>query len=137
MPCIRLQSENMIVGLDAVSAYSELINSLPDVAVISVFEYQTPPPVQSRSSYTDEEAHITEKALEIRERYKMPFWDALLLSCFSVDKVPRSILEAASLHVSHRDLERQLTRSEIDNGDLSKMAALCGLRSCIAVISEV
>src|SRR5207249_9659675 len=96
--------------------------SIGDISAIRVFEYRPPPAAQLRVDRTEVETQLIKKALQLRQEYQLPFWDSLLLSCFSCDEVPHSILNSARFHVSHRDSEREVQRSGILQGALQNLA---------------
>ena len=126
-----------IIGLDAIAAFPLLIQTIPEISAVKVFDYQAPPLAQARLGQTLGESHLLEKALTIRNNYKMPFWDALLVSCFSAEETPISILEAARFHASHRSLEKEITRNEIINGKLNGLVGATASNSWLALVSEI
>jgi hypothetical protein len=125
-----------ILGFDAMRAVQELVRSIPAISAVRVFKYQPPPAAQLRIERNDVENRLFEKALRLRENYQLPFWDSLLLSCFSCDQVPYSILNAAQLHVSHRSSEMEVQRSNVLDGALHRLAADLERDSSLAIVSE-
>jgi hypothetical protein len=126
-----------ILGFDAMRAVQELVRSMPAISTVRVFKYQPPPAAQLRIERTEVENLLFEKALALRKAHQLPFWDSLLLSCFSCNEVPQSILDAAQLHISHRSSETEVERSNILDGTLRKLAADRERDSSLALISEV
>lgn len=118
-------------------AVQELVRSMPAIAAVRVFKYQPPPAAQLRIERSEVENFLFEKALELRRELQLPFWDSLLLSCFSCTEVPQSILDAAQLHISHRSSETEVERGSVLDGTLYKLAADRERDSSLALVSEV
>jgi hypothetical protein len=126
-----------ILGLDAVTAIQRLVGSVPAISSIRVFKYEPPPAAQLRVERTEAEKQLFNKALDLRKIYQLPFWDSLLVSCFSSEEVPHSILIAARLHVSHRASDIEVPRADVLDGVLQRFVAELKPETSLAVVSAV
>ena len=71
------------------------------VAVLRYFEAAARLPIQSALALASPERRLVSKALRVRDRQGVPFWEALLLQMMREGGTER-LLSQAALHVSHR-----------------------------------
>jgi hypothetical protein len=110
------------VGTLTSNALEGLIETNPVIASIFVFAYQHPTLLQERLAFTLEEKTIFERALSVREKTAMPFWDALMLSCFDEPRDFRRLLTEATFHQTHRASMSRIARADVLSGRLTELA---------------
>ena len=93
-------SNSSRIGATAVDALSALLELHTGIAALAVFEPAAVPLAQERLLSDEGTAGIIEAGLEIRRDLGLPFWDAVLLSCFGSGQVAFHILEKALFHNS-------------------------------------
>lgn len=125
------------VGMSAASAICAIVRSCPEVSEVSLIEYMEPKPAQSRSDATEWERNIIERALSTRAQLHLPFWDAVMLSCFSAHQEPSALLDSAMLHNTGRGNEKWLPRTDVLLGALSEIASAASEGKWVAITSEV
>jgi len=127
-----------LVGLTAPQALAVLLSSLQDVEEVRLAECRPLPPLQVRLNLTAAERLVFERALELRSRTGLPFWDAALLELPAVPGATR-LLDAAMDHVSFRGCERPLPWGSAVAGGIeracSEFSAAGG--ASLAFLSEV
>lgn len=117
-----LSVPELAIGTLPSEALEGLVESNPGIAGIFVFSYQHPPLLQQRLALTLEERPILEKALAVREKTALPFWDAVMLSCFDEPRDFRRLLAEATFHQTHRASMIRITRADVLSGHLTKLA---------------
>jgi hypothetical protein len=113
--------ENFI-GLSAPRFLGKLFSSLQNVREIRLAKCSPLPLLQARFNLTAAERGVYERALELRRRTGLCFWDAALLELPFVPDAVR-LLDAAMMHVSLRGDEKILSWSEISSGGLERACA--------------
>lgn len=93
-------SNSSRIGMTAVDALSALLELQSEIAALAVFEPAQVPLAQERLPSDEGSAGIIEAGLAIRRDLGVPFWDAVLLSCFGSGPVAFHILEKALFHNS-------------------------------------
>ena len=101
---------------------SLLIAENDHVSAVFAFTYRHPPLLQERLVLTPDENAIIGKATELRASSRMPFWEALLLSCFGERRDCTRLLEEALFHQSTRDSLIRISRDEVLDGRLSELS---------------
>jgi hypothetical protein len=107
------------VGLSAPRFLGALFSSLQNVREIRLAKCSPLPLLQARFNLTGPERTVYERALELRRRTGLSFWDAVLLELPFVPDAVR-LLDAALMHVSLHGDERTLSWSEISSGGLER-----------------
>jgi hypothetical protein len=110
------QSDTTVEVLNALVAANSYISA------VSVFPYRHPSLLQARVDLNTDERAILEKAMAMRTALAMPFWEALMLSCFGEKRDYKRLLREATFHQSHRDAMQRVSRSDILGGVLTKLA---------------
>ncbi|MFA5784761.1 MAG: hypothetical protein WC962_07760 [Phycisphaerae bacterium] len=126
-----------LIGKDALEAYITIILDNPNISSIFLAEFSQPPLLRERTGITCEEEEIVTKALSIRESYGIPFWDALMVSCFYRSPVPNKLLDAAMYHQDTFGCTKEYSRDEIAKGDVQKTAKTLDNGRILAITSEV
>ena len=111
-----------LVGLAAPQSLTILLSSFHEVREIRVARCSPLPPLQTRLSLTGSERIIFERALELRRRTGLSFWDAALLQLSAIPDGIR-LLDYAMVHVSPRSEETILSWSEVSTGALERLCA--------------
>jgi hypothetical protein len=108
--------------LDAAAVIAKIVAGDQAIARIRLFEFAPAPLVQQRLSSKDQYKDIIEAGLSLRARYRFPFWDGTLLSCFGYPDPPLDILRAASYHNPSTTHLRVLERSDVSVDVLHALA---------------
>jgi hypothetical protein len=93
-------SNSSRIGATAVDALKALLEDNAQIAALAVFEPAPVPLAQDRLPSDEGSASILEAGLAIRRDLGLPFWDAVLLSCFGSGLVASHILDKALFHNS-------------------------------------
>jgi hypothetical protein len=127
-----------LVGLTAARSLGILFSSLQNVREVHIAQLSPLPPLQNRLNLTSAERTVVERALELRRRTGLSFWDAALLELLSVPNAD-GLLDAALSHVSLRGHERALSWEEINAGALERACTEfpVQLGSSLTLLSEV
>jgi hypothetical protein len=130
-----LQGFAHLINQRAPDAFRAIIETLPEVASISVFTYTAPQLLQTRAVLTKGENEIFEAALEMTAAYGLPFWDAIMLKCFTATCDVSNLLAAAMFHRNH--ITHVVNRADVLAG--AKLTDLCSKAGdeMIAVTSHV
>lgn len=107
------------VGATAARALSIVLSRLQEVREVRLAECRPLPPLQSRFDFTPAERTVFERALGLRSRTGLSFWDAALLELPAMPDAVR-LLDAAMVHVSFRGHERALSWSSAIAGGLER-----------------
>lgn len=75
-----------------------LVKSNPSILALSFATYTQPPPAEARCEFSDIDFRHLDVALARREREGMPFWDAVMLTCFQRNEIANGLLRAALFH---------------------------------------
>jgi len=106
-------------------ATAEILNSLVSenetISAIFVFAYRHPPLLQQRGTLTFDENAIIERAQALRSSTLLPFWEALMLSCFGEARDLARLLQEATFHQSHADSLIRISREEVLAGRLADL----------------
>jgi hypothetical protein len=111
-------AENL-VGLGAPRFLGVLFSSLQRVREIRLTKCSPLPILQARFNLTAREQVVYAKALDLRRRTGISFWDAVLLELAFVPDAIR-LLDAAMMHVPLHGDEKILSWSEISSGGLER-----------------
>ena len=116
---MTLALSNPNPGLATAEVLRMLVAENPSVCSLFIFAYRHPPLLQSRLALTLDEEAIVQKAIFLREETALPFWEALMLSCFNEDRDYSRLLMEATFHHSHRDALQRIARSDVLEGRLT------------------
>lgn len=120
---MQLSYEGLMEGMSTAEVLTLLVSQNEFVGALFAFNYRHPPLLQSRISLTHDEQTIFAKAIGMRSALSLPFWEALMLSCFDTKGDYERILKEAAFHQSHQTDAQRLSREVILAGGLSRLAA--------------
>ena len=83
---------------DSIDVFAYLLAKHRDVRSFCLFEAPLTPPLQERYPLARHDWEPVEHGLRLREATHMPFWDAVMLSCFDASETPANLLQAALYH---------------------------------------
>src|SRR6266511_765136 len=90
-------------GMSTSDVLRLLVSENKQIAALFAFEYKHPALLQQRLSLSQDEEAILAKAAAVRTASRLPFWEALMLSCFGEQRDFTRLLSEATFHQSHRD----------------------------------
>lgn len=128
---------NAIKGMPTSKILSQMVFENKSITAIFVFAYRHPRQLQQRITLTIDEHAIIEKATALRGASGLPFWDALMLSCFGEKRDFKRLLKEATFHQSHADSLLRLTREEILADRLDELMAEQSSDSNISFSSRI
>ena len=129
--------ESSIIAAEVSEVIDRLINLQPRVVQLSFFQPAPDPTLQERSNLTPPENEIVDRALRLRTKLHIPFWDAAMLSSFDSEAVPVGLLHAALFHNSDGET-RQTIRCEGNVADaIRKVAERRDPKRIVAISSRV
>lgn len=100
-------------GMPTADILISLVSENETISAIFVFAYRHPPLLQQRVTLTADEKAIIEKAKALRGSSHLPFWEALMLSCFGEARDFTRLLQEATFHQSHADSLLRISREEV------------------------
>jgi hypothetical protein len=98
-----------------------LVSENADIAAIFTFAYTHPALLQQRLRLSRDEEAILAKATALRAASRLPFWEALMLSCFDEQHDVTRLLSEATFHQSHRDSLLRISRDQVLAGRLAEL----------------
>jgi hypothetical protein len=125
-----------LVGKNAIEAYLFIFKINSAVEKIKLKKFKRAPLIQDRIKLSVEEQDAIEKALKLREEYKVPFWDSLFLTCFGSKFIPNRLLDEALFHQKEYK-EILLSRQQILRGEMQNIFSNENSEEWIVITSDV
>lgn len=119
---MNLTLKRATIGCSTATALTSLVTDNSRITALYVFAYRHPPLLQSRVVLSANEQVIVEKAISLRTAYSLPFWEAVMLSCFDEKRDYTRLLHEASFHQTHRNALGRISRDEVLDGHVIKLA---------------
>src|SRR5688572_21455443 len=98
---MKLVLTKVTKGMSTAEILTILVSENQTISAISSFAYRHPALLQQRLDLTSDEHAILAKAIALRRESRLPFWDALLLSCFGEQRDFTRLLREATFHQTH------------------------------------
>jgi hypothetical protein len=108
-------------GMPTAEILKMLVSENQTISAIFAFVYRHPTLLQQRLVFTTDETAIVAKATSLRSSSLLPFWEALMLSCFSEQRDFTRLLKEATFHQSHSDSLIRISRDEVLAGRLAEL----------------
>ena len=108
-------------GMPTSDILALLVSENQSISAIFSFSYRHPALLQERVVLTSEENAILSKASILRKNLRLPFWDALMLSCFGEQSDCTRLLHEATFHQSNKESIVRVSREEILAGHLVEL----------------
>jgi len=124
------------IGSRAAEIFTTIVKANDGIDMVFIHEFKQPPLLQDRIDLSAMEEQLVEKALQLREANQLPFWDAVLLSCFWVPEVPEQLLDAVTYHQDCSQSKVGFSRDEVIKGAIVRASERTG-EVGIAVLSEI
>ncbi len=128
--------QHELLGKRARDLIKYLVRLIPDIEWIQFFEYRPVQLLQDRCALSPRDKTIVEAALKLRDELKLPFWDGVMLTCFSATGDLSKIFEGGLFHQHSGEL-KSLARKEIEEGALESLLATTNPTTGVALSSEV
>jgi hypothetical protein len=124
---------------DAIEMLADVLQRNTEICGIDVFRPPVAALMQERGVLTEADFEIVERAKQLRDRLKLPFWDAAMLVCGHTDgPAPSTALFHAALHHNPSLQGRQrIVRDEFTSEFLRNVAYSVGSNEMVAVLSRV
>lgn len=124
-------------GMPTAEILKLLVSENQAISAIFAFAYQHPRLLQQRLAFTNDENAILAKATWLRGSSQLPFWEALMLSCFGEQRDFTRLLKEASFHQSHADSLLRISRDEVLAGRLEELMAAQPTGSNLSFSSKI
>jgi hypothetical protein len=110
---MNLLLKSALKGMPTAQILKSLISENQIISAIFVFKYRNPPALQQRLELTLEENTVLAKATALRNFSRLPFWEALMLSCFGEQRDFSRLLREAMFHQPHANSLLRISRDEV------------------------
>lgn len=84
--------------MNSLDVVSEIIKNNPNVDLLTFSKYPSQSLLQNKVSLSGKDKEFISAALDIRNKFRLPFWDSLMLSFFDKENVPKILLSKALEH---------------------------------------
>ena len=128
---------NERAGIDVAAVLEELMAVHPKIQSLVVYEQETPPLIDGRATLSSEEQEVVRRGLRLGGEIGLPFWDSVLLSCFSQAVPVRGLLAAASYHNPTRRTTTELKRAAVNEKEIRRVARSASTNKIMMVSSLV
>lgn len=108
-------------GMPTAEILTLLVSENQTISAIFAFAYRHPTLLQQRLALTSDENAIIAKATALRNSSRLPFWEALMLSCFGESRDFKRLLQEATFHQSHAHSLLRISRDEVLAGRLVEL----------------
>lgn len=89
--------------MNTLDVVSETIKNNPDIELLTFSKYPEQTLIQNKIKLTDYDNEIISSAIDIRNRFRLPFWDSLMLTFFDKENVSTELLTNALSHNTNID----------------------------------
>ena len=111
-------------GMATAEVLTLLVSENQTISAIFAFAYRHPTLLQQRLALTTDETAILAKATALRSSSRLPFWEAIMLSCFGESRDFTRLLQEATFHQSHTDSLLRISRDEVFAGRLAELMSV-------------
>lgn len=94
--------------MDTIDIAANIVAKNNEIESLTFCKYKQRNLVQEEMNFSDTERNFLEDALCIRKKYRVPFWDSLMISFFDKKNVPYTLLERALVH--NKNVEKIKTK---------------------------
>lgn len=101
------------IDKSAEAAYQALVRLLHHVSSIFVAPYQFAPDYEIRLKGSVRAKKILQRARYRRNKYGLPFWDAIILEAMTTGPIEDPVLDGALYHQSLRETLLEVSRSDV------------------------
>jgi hypothetical protein len=129
---MRLQHPKVSAGIPAYEYLRALTDQNSLIQSLSIIQYQHPAPLQERVHLSACDQERLEHAMALRSSTGMPFWDAVMLSCFG-GSTSEAVLRSALFHQAVRKTRILVAREQILICALAEIAST----NLVAIGSDV
>lgn len=133
----NLRVTSVSKGMPTAEVLTSLVLENETISAIFVFAYRHPPLLQQRVTLTSDEKEIIEKAKALRGASRLPFWEALMLSCFDETRDFTRLLQEALFHQSHAESLLRISREEVLAGRLAALVDSQAAGNHLSVSSRI
>lgn len=118
---MKLSFAGITKGMSSVKVLESLVAQNIKLGAIHAFTYAHAQPLQNRITFSESENVIFSKALRIREKTLLPFWEALMLSCSGEPGDFRRLLRLATFHQQQKSNIIRIERDDVLKGKLDDL----------------
>ena len=118
---MKLLLKNASNGMPTAEILTLLVSENQSISAIFAFAYRHPTLLQQRLALTTDENAILAKATALRGSSRLPFWEAVMLSCFGEPRDFTRLLQEATFHQSHVDSLLRISRDQVLLGRLTEL----------------
>ncbi|HEV8719826.1 MAG TPA: hypothetical protein VGW77_04205 [Candidatus Binatia bacterium] len=127
-----------LVGYTVTEAVAEIVHAVDDIAAIQCVLVPPSRLVQEEQRLPPETASALKTGLEIRQSYRLPFWDAVLVSCFGRPLPSRDLIGRALHHNTIPAARWRIPAEECNAEELARITTGAVTRDgAVALLSSV
>ncbi len=89
--------------MDTLDVVNEIVNKNSTIDLLTFSKYSQRTLIQKEIEFNKINNGFITTALDIRKKYRLPFWDSLMLSFFDKENVPTEYLSSALVHNSNSE----------------------------------
>lgn len=104
--------------MDSLDVLNEIVSNNSEIDLLTFSKYSQRTLIQNEIELNKINNDFLSVALDIRRKYRLPFWDSLMLSFFDMENVPTEYLTSALVH--NKNSEKIKTRNIEDIRQLLK-----------------
>jgi len=101
------------IDKSAEAAYQALVRLLPQITSIFVTPYQFAPDYETRLKGSTRAKKILQRARYRRNKYGLPFWDAVILEAMTTGPIEDPVLDGALYHQSLREVLLEVSSGDV------------------------
>jgi len=90
--------------MNTIDIVEKIVKMNPDIELLTFTKYPEQIPIQKKINLSEIDEEFIANALVIRDLYKFPFWDCLMVSLFDKENVSDRILSSALLHNKNKEI---------------------------------
>src|ERR1051325_9250639 len=118
---MKLSASALRNGISTADVLTSIVSQNISISALFVFNYSQPRLLQERLDLSTDEEALVQKAKTLRASTSLPFWEALLLSCFTETVDYSRLLREATFHQTNQGSSQRITREEILRGRLKEI----------------
>jgi hypothetical protein len=127
-----------LIGCTVTEAIAEIVLSVDEIAAIQCVLLPHSRLIQDEQRLSPESASVIKTGLSIRQAYRLPFWDAVLVSCFGRILPSRDVIGAALHHNSILAARWRIPAEQCHASELARITAGTLTREgAVALLSSV
>lgn len=110
----------------------------PSIKAFQLALLDVAPPLEQRAALMAEDQNIVDRARELRDTLRLPFWDGVMLTAANTNNLPGGLLNAATFHQSLVGKIRRVDKASATFSHLTEIADAAQAQGRLLVfVSEI